>query len=479
MFAVLTRPVQRRVVYRATRCLSQHYPPPPPPPSSSGNNRDKKQPLEETSQQPTSVSGENEHKINVSELPSLDFVPAEPSEEPKRTGARSAQDTLTTGEKQRRHAYKLILAMFGIGLGANVIYMGREWETEELERKRMKIEDAPSTRWGRTTKRFMDFFNFFSEPVWPELLPPPLPPPYHKPYTLLVSIDDLLVTSTWDRQYGWRTAKRPGVDYFLGYISQFYELVIFTTQHSYTAMPILEKLDRYNFFISHRLCREHTRSVNGRPVKDLSYLNRDLSKVVCLDTDLDHYSSHPENAVVIPKWNGDPKDTGLVAMIPFLESIAIYKPSDVRPILSAYQGKNIPLEYAKKEAEAKAKHADEWKRKGRSASSGSAAARLLGLRSSSELTDGTPPTYLEQKRKEAQMAYIQDRKYLEEHREELEQYIKQQEEALASQVPSNLWQAIDQFSKKEDPGKAPTTGQDTPEIVPSSQQSQSKGTGKS
>ena len=40
--------------------------------------------------------------------------------------------------------------------------------------------------------------QYLSEPVWPELLPPPFPPPHQKPYTLVVSIDDLLVTSTWD-----------------------------------------------------------------------------------------------------------------------------------------------------------------------------------------------------------------------------------------------------------------------------------------
>ena len=40
--------------------------------------------------------------------------------------------------------------------------------------------------------------QFFTEPLWEELLPPPLPAPHQKPYTLLVSIDDLLVTSTWD-----------------------------------------------------------------------------------------------------------------------------------------------------------------------------------------------------------------------------------------------------------------------------------------
>ena len=42
-----------------------------------------------------------------------------------------------------------------------------------------------------------------------------------------------------------------------------------------------------------------------------------------LDTDRDHVSTHPENAVVLPKWKGDPKDKGLVAMIPFLECMQI------------------------------------------------------------------------------------------------------------------------------------------------------------
>ena len=48
-------------------------------------------------------------------------------------------------------------------------------------------------------------------------------------------------------------------------------------------------------------------------------MNRDLSKIVLLDTDPDHCVTHPENSIVIPKWKGAPGDKGLVAMIPFLE----------------------------------------------------------------------------------------------------------------------------------------------------------------
>jgi len=120
-----------------------------------------------------------------------------------------------------------------------------------------------------------------------------------------------------------------------------------------------------------------------------------------LDTDPEHTSAQPENAVILPKWKGDPQDKNLVAMIPFLEctsappfiqswilifsfitAIAIYKPNDVRPILTAYQGKDIPLEWGKKEAEMKAKHVAEWQAKNKhkvSAGSGWSFGSMLGL----------------------------------------------------------------------------------------------------
>lgn len=360
---------------------------------------------------------------------------------------------------------RMAMGALTLAFGANAIYMGREWDEEELKAKKMTIEQAPSTRWGRTTERFTDLFDYFNKPAWPELLPPPYPAPHQKPYTLLISIDDLLVTSTWDRQHGWRTAKRPGVDYFLAYISQFYEVVIFTTQNYYTAAPIVDKLDRYNFFVTHRLYREATRSINGKIVKDLSYLNRDLSKVVSLDTDPEHTSTHPENAIIIPKWKGDPRDNGLVAMIPFLESIAIYRPQDVRPIIEAYHGKNIPIEYAKKEAEAKAKHIEEWKnKKGVRPSSFSS---LFGISTTpngaSDTNSHIPPTYLEQKRREAQMQYQEEQKYIAEHREELEKLLAQEQQAMAGEVPGTLWEAFDHLKgtpKKEKDDKAAVAGQE-------------------
>jgi hypothetical protein len=47
-----------------------------------------------------------------------------------------------------------------------------------------------------------------------------------------------------------------------------------------------------------------------------------------------------------------------------LPALGIYKPPDVRAILKAYEGKNIPLEYAKKEAAHKQAFIEEWKARG-------------------------------------------------------------------------------------------------------------------
>lgn len=341
-----------------------------------------------------------------------------------------------------------------IGAGFGTWYVGREWEPEELHAKKMRIEDAPSTRWGRTKERFTGIFDSFTEPLWPELLPPPLPAPMQKPYTLLLSIDDLIVTSTWDRQHGWRTAKRPGVDYFLAYLSQFYEIVIFTTQYHYTATPIIDKLDPYQFFISYRLFRDATRSVNGEPVKDLTYLNRDLSKVILLDAHPEHASAQPQNAVILPKWTGEPRDKGLVAMIPFLESIAIYKTPDVRPIIEAYQGKDIPIEYAKKEAEAKQKYVEEWEnnRKGFSTSSFTLSS-LFGSASQTHNNGPIPLTYLEQKRKEAQQQYLEEQAYINANKENFDRMIKEEQETFAREMPGTVWGMAEAFLRGGPPPK--------------------------
>lgn len=91
-------------------------------------------------------------------------------------------------------------------------------------------------------------------------------------------------------------------------------------------------------------------------MQDLSYLNRDLTKTLVVDTVAAHTQLQPENAIILPKWHGDIKDhhgADLVALIPFLEYIATMSIEDVRKVLKSYDGTHIPTEFAERESKAR------------------------------------------------------------------------------------------------------------------------------
>ena len=147
------------------------------------------------------------------------------------------------------------------------IYLGRNWESEEEEQKHA---DAPSgwamgLFYNRSRARLTDMLDYYNEPAFRKLLPDP-DPSFERPFTLVLSLEDLLVHSEWTREQGWRIAKRPGVDYFLRYLQQYYELVIFTTVPSYVAEPVIMKLDPFRI-VTWPLFREATRYKDGVHVK--------------------------------------------------------------------------------------------------------------------------------------------------------------------------------------------------------------------
>ena len=90
-------------------------------------------------------------------------------------------------------------------------------------------------------------------------------------------------------------------------------------------------------------------------LQDLSYLNRDLSKIIMLDTVPAHAKLQPENAVILPKWKGDLQDKELVSYIPFLEFIATFDSRDTRQVIKAFEGTHIPTEFARRETKIREK----------------------------------------------------------------------------------------------------------------------------
>lgn len=178
---------------------------------------------------------------------------------------KSAYETSTDRRRNRVANWSYLITLLFGATGA--VFMGRNWETEEEEKAN---PDAPSG-WGlglmykRARARIDGQMGYYTEPTFTKLLPE-VDPNLKPPLTLVLSLEDLLVHSEWSTKHGWRTAKRPGVDYFLRYLSQHYELVIFTSVKSMDADPIIRKLDPFRV-VMWPLFREATRYEKGEYVK--------------------------------------------------------------------------------------------------------------------------------------------------------------------------------------------------------------------
>ncbi|XP_050221166.1 uncharacterized protein LOC126671437 [Mercurialis annua] len=110
--------------------------------------------------------------------------------------------------------------------------------------------------------------------------------------------------------------KRPGVEEFLEALAVKYEVVVFTAGLKAYASLVLDKIDKKGV-ISHRLYRDSCREVDGKYVKDLSEMGRDLKKVVIVDDNPNCYSLQPANAIPIKAFIDDLRDGELGKLTQF------------------------------------------------------------------------------------------------------------------------------------------------------------------
>lgn len=64
----------------------------------------------------------------------IDIVPEESAQSTLgRTGAKSSKNSLSSFEKRRRFMGRVALGAFGLGVVLGIFYMGRDWESEEVQ----------------------------------------------------------------------------------------------------------------------------------------------------------------------------------------------------------------------------------------------------------------------------------------------------------------------------------------------------------
>lgn len=174
-------------------------------------------------------------------------------------------------------------------------------------------------------------------PDWSQM--PNVPQDIPIPHTLVLDLENTLVSSTWDRKYGWRHAKRPGVDKFLHELAQYYEIVLYSPSIDAVADPVVTHLDKHGC-IMHRLYRDATYYHNGVHVKDLRRLNRNVKRMIVIDDDAAEVAFNPENLIRVKPYTDptDRTDTTLERLIPFLQEIARDGHDDIPTLLQQYRG---------------------------------------------------------------------------------------------------------------------------------------------
>jgi mitochondrial import inner membrane translocase subunit TIM50 len=213
--------------------------------------------------------GSQSGSLNITEDPAED-LPSGARERESGGGSQTPREEyISSSDRKKNTVFKYTYILLGLSSIGGAIYLGRNWESEEEEKKH---SDAPSG-WGfmhfynRVTARLGDTMSYYRDPVTTKLLPDEDPDPnFRFPFVLVVSLEDMLVHSEWTREKGWRIAKRPGVDYFLRYLSAYYEIVLFTSQPSAVVDQVVRKLDPFAM-IRWPLFREATLYKDGGYVK--------------------------------------------------------------------------------------------------------------------------------------------------------------------------------------------------------------------
>ncbi|XP_027162849.1 carboxy-terminal domain RNA polymerase II polypeptide A small phosphatase 1-like [Coffea eugenioides] len=114
--------------------------------------------------------------------------------------------------------------------------------------------------------------------------------------------------------------KRPFVEEFLEFLRNKFEIVVFTAGIEEYASQVLDRIDGKGL-ISHRLYRDSCKELDGKFVKDLSELGRDLKRVVIVDDNPNSYVFQPDNAVPILPFIDDLGDGELKKLIQFFEKL--------------------------------------------------------------------------------------------------------------------------------------------------------------
>lgn len=163
----------------------------------------------------------------------------------------------------------------------------------------------------------------------------------NKHYTLVLDLDETLIRFASGNNLEGKVLFRPHLFEFLRTMAQYFEIIVFTASIKEYADVMLNLIEAKlgQKVIDYRLYREHTSFINGKYVKDLSKIGRDLSRVVIVDNNEEAFSKQKDNGIKIASFLGIiRKDYCLFELGEILASIAKSKSTkDIRFLIKECQ----------------------------------------------------------------------------------------------------------------------------------------------
>ena len=144
-------------------------------------------------------------------------------------------------------------------------------------------------------------------------IPPFIKTKMKKNFCLVLDIDET-ITHSLKLNFGFYFLMRPGLLDFLNEISNFFEIIIFTCSPKIYADSIIDKIDTKGNLISHRLYKNHVVFENGKSIKNLNLIGRDINKIIFVDNLKCNAKNNPKNLYLIPSWTDDIYDDHLMKL---------------------------------------------------------------------------------------------------------------------------------------------------------------------
>ena len=170
----------------------------------------------------------------------------------------------------------------------------------------------------------------------------PIPPPYlmypsPKPYTLILDLDETLVSFQIKTEKEGTLRARPFLFAFLEEMGHYYELIIWTSATESYANTLIDAIEYDKQYFDFILYREHATIINDEFVKDLNRVGRGLDRIIIVDDMPQNFRLQKQNGITIKPFLGDDyNDTALYDLLPILKHIA-EDGNDVRIELAKYR----------------------------------------------------------------------------------------------------------------------------------------------